>query len=169
MDRFWSKADIKGPDDCWNWLSATNGHGYGRFRDTSGSMLGAHRVSYELTFGKIPDDMIVVHLCDNRLCVNPRHLMVATQQENLIDMTRKGRGKNQNTSKTHCPKGHEYNEDNTYLHNGRRACKLCKAETNRQLRAKRLSWLKEKYKKEETLGRTTGKESKEHQRHQTDV
>lgn len=91
-DRFWSKVDKGGPDDCWNWKAATSG-GYGTFS------LGyehfnerkAHRISYTLQNGSIPKGMVVMHTCDNTRCVNPNHLKVGTNFDNMRDMVSKGR------------------------------------------------------------------------------
>lgn len=71
---------------CWNWIACTNPKGYGQF-----TQLRAHRVSYELYVGPIPEGLSVLHKCDNRRCVNPDHLFVGTQDDNMKDMKRKGR------------------------------------------------------------------------------
>lgn len=88
--RFWQKVDKT--DTCWVWGGALNAYGYGHawYKDR---IQRAHRVSYELCHGGIPQSLIVLHTCDNRACVNPVHLVLGTQQDNMRSMSRKGRRK----------------------------------------------------------------------------
>jgi len=76
---------------CWNWNGGVNRHGYGHFY-LFGKTMYAHRASYVLFMGDIPDEMCVLHRCDNRKCVNPSHLFLGSRTENFVDMIQKGRG-----------------------------------------------------------------------------
>ena len=88
--RFFSKVDIKRENDCWNWLAnQTKIYGYGRFR--CNKMELAHRISYILKYGKISNDILVCHICNNKLCINPNHLFLGTWQDNMNDMINKKR------------------------------------------------------------------------------
>lgn len=75
---------------CWNWQSGLAHNGYGRFKINYMSVK-AHRFAYELYLGPIPDGLLVMHMCDNRQCVNPDHLTVGDQKENVRDCVVKGR------------------------------------------------------------------------------
>ena len=89
-NRFWSKVDIKGEKECWEWNSTLNIYGYGIFIVRKRT-IGSHRMSYILTYGEIPEGMCILHRCDNRSCVNPKHLFLGTYQDNTNDMVKKGR------------------------------------------------------------------------------
>ena len=88
IERFWAKVDRT--DGCWNWTAATLS-GYGRFCVRKPHIVGAHRFSYALAYGEVPEDLSVLHHCDNRRCVRPDHLFTGTQKDNIADMIGKGR------------------------------------------------------------------------------
>lgn len=92
-DKFFLYVGKKTPAGCIEWSGYINpvcGYGY---LTTCGRALRAHRVSYELMVGPITDGLFVLHHCDNRICVNPTHLFLGTQQDNMDDMHSKGRGR----------------------------------------------------------------------------
>lgn len=94
--RFWRKVDKSG--DCWIWTGAKMKSGYGRLRTggVGSDVWNAHRVSYHINKGEIPDGLFVLHKCDNPSCVNPDHLFLGDHDENMRDKARKGRGAGEN-------------------------------------------------------------------------
>lgn len=89
FDRLFSRAIIR-KNGCWEWSGCRNNKGYGQLR-VDGHKEQAHRVAYDLVIGDIPEDMLVLHRCDNPCCVNPQHLFLGTYQDNVDDMIEKGR------------------------------------------------------------------------------
>lgn len=87
-ERFWSK--VKKGEWCWTWQAATSGNGYGAFR-YKGKQEGAHRVSWMLVYGEIPEGLLVRHKCDNPICVRPDHLELGTISDNAQDMVIRNR------------------------------------------------------------------------------
>lgn len=125
-ERFWAKYEKGGEGECWNWTGTldTDGYGWQRWRELSSVGLKAHRLAWEFTHRHpVPSGMVILHTCDNRACGNPEHLVLGTQADNQRDMSRKGR--NHNSAKTHCRKGHEFTVENTYVTPQKRVCKTC--------------------------------------------
>ena len=87
--RFYKK--IEKTDYCWVWLGAKTGSGYGVVRGPDSRMMGAHVASYLIHNGPIEVGQQICHICDNKLCVNPNHLFIGTQLDNMHDMISKGR------------------------------------------------------------------------------
>lgn len=79
-------------DTCWNWIGYKNEHGYGLITTGHGKQVRAHRFLYEMYKGKIAKGLNVLHTCDTPNCVNPDHLFLGTQKDNVDDMISKGRG-----------------------------------------------------------------------------
>lgn len=104
--RFWENVEKRGTDECWPWIGRKQvpnpcGLQYGQFQILSRGKTKnyrAHRFSYMLTNGIIPEGLVIMHHCDNPLCVNPAHLSAVTQYENCQDQVAKGR---QNQGETH--------------------------------------------------------------------
>jgi len=142
LANFWSKVDQSG--DCWLWTGFKNPAGYGVV-SLSGKLRTAHRVAVAIRDGVMPEGLVVRHSCDNPICVRPDHLILGTQGDNMRDRAKRGRTAagegHHNALKTHCPKGHEYTPENTYVDPVRlwRTCRTCQAAWNREYDAKRAS------------------------------
>ncbi|MCK4306058.1 MAG: HNH endonuclease [Candidatus Eisenbacteria sp.] len=133
--RFWEKVE-KSPG-CWMWtgnkVSDKPNRGYERIW-ADGKMKLAHRVSWEMVSGPIPEGMQILHRCDNPSCVRPDHLFMGTRSDNMRDAIAKRRWINvgkprgkQQRAKTYCPEGHPYSGDNLYIYpDGQRACQTCR-------------------------------------------
>lgn len=102
--RFWSKVDIKSSNECWNWIGTLDAGGYGKLymSHPKPTTLMAHRVSYFIhNNNRLPDNKIVMHTCDNPSCVNPDHLKMGTQKDNVLDCVKKDRRSPQDGENNH--------------------------------------------------------------------
>lgn len=129
--RFFARVR-KQPSGCWQWTGHITPTGYGTFTLWLGGKqknYRAHRWAYEHFIGPIPDGLTLDHLCRNRACVNQQHLEPVTIRENTL----RGEGfAAANASKTHCKRGHVFDEANTCIgRNGYRQCRTCNREKMR--------------------------------------
>lgn len=133
-DRFWKK--VQKSEGCWTWTGAKTSRGYGKLTMWYGEVyrhVSAHKVSYELAKGSVPEGLCIDHLCCNTSCVNPDHLEAVTSGENTRRYT--------NTI-THCAQGHPFDEENTTwayavkdgYESWQRVCKTCRRERRAEYR-----------------------------------
>lgn len=121
---FLSKIDVSNPSGCWVWTGSKVGIGYGKV-NLCDKDYRAHRISYLMYLGPIPDGKLVCHSCDNPSCVRPDHLFIGSAKENTQDMLSKKRNNNGWAKRTHCKSGHEFNLKNTRYTKKQRICRVC--------------------------------------------
>ena len=130
---FWERVDRRGDDECWLWTAYKMRYGHGRIQvwvEGGRFIEAAHRLSYRLHVGEIPEGMFLDHLCRTPACVNPSHLEPVTNAENVM----RGRSPQaENARKTRCKYGHPLAGDNLIWRAcGRRECRICRRRHNRK-------------------------------------
>lgn len=91
VNRFWKRVDVRSHDECWEWRGGIGKKGYGHI-SVNGKTIMVHRFSFEIHFQSIPNGLQVLHACDNTVCVNPNHLFLGTNLDNMRDKAKKKRG-----------------------------------------------------------------------------
>lgn len=130
--KFWDRVSKCAEAECWEWVGSCRESGYGRLK-VKGSWRAAHRVSYVLAHGDIPEGKVLDHLCRNRKCVNPAHLEAVDDKTNVL----RGIGPSAvMAQRTHCDHGHPLDGDNLIIKKHRRVCRTCKKRWERNGRAK---------------------------------
>jgi len=125
------------PSNCWHWVGAQNGDGYGCFQGWN----KAHRLSYTWLVAPIPPGLQIDHICRNKLCCNPAHLEAVTTKENVL----RGVGITaQNARKTHCSKGHPLLGENLIIESRGRGCRECGRNYSRNYQRRRRESIKNK-------------------------
>lgn len=114
-------------DGCWLWCDVPH-YGMSTF---DGKSIGTHRLSWMIQNGPIPNGMMVLHRCDTRACINPKHLYLGTAKDNIRDCV--ARKRHPELQRTHCERGHPFSGDNLHItKQGHRRCKTCKTQWNRE-------------------------------------
>jgi len=139
--RFWNKVKLVPCEllstDCWQWIASLTHKGYALFhvgskKDGTNRMATAHLLAYKTLVGPVPDGKQLDHLCRNRGCVNPSHLEPVTGSENCLRGLTGANMAIREGAKTHCPKGHPYDDNNTGRKaDGSRYCRTCARERMR--------------------------------------
>lgn len=136
LDKILERSEPDTNGGCWLWTGKMSGQdGYGVFYNPQiGKSEGAHRVSYKAAVGPIPEGLVIDHKCRVRACVNPDHLRVVTNKENVLC----GEGVTaRNAKKVECDRGHPLSGPNLYrTRKGERSCRRCRNDSSIRYRAR---------------------------------
>jgi len=145
-ERFW--GHVQKTETCWLWVAALNNKGYGKFLSLAhGPGTYAHRFSWMLHYGPIPQGLCVLHKCDVPRCIRPDHLFLGTHKDNMRDMVAKGRvvqapaNRRQaelKRAQTHCKYNHPLSGNNlAFSRRGQRRCRACRTIHSREYKRRR--------------------------------
>jgi hypothetical protein len=126
-ERYRKRIEVDSVSGCWLWRGWRGGKKHYAYLGFCGHQVVAHRFLFELLVGPVPDGLDLHHECEVPHCVNPDHLKILTKLQHKDRHRRIA---------THCKRGHELTPENTYSHGDNRACRLCRAERDRQSRLK---------------------------------
>lgn len=125
------------PNGCWKWIGHVTKRGYGQLC-IKYQRFSAHRWYWEQARGKIRKGLQIHHSCGYKLCVNPDHMvLVHSLLHSQLDPMH---GASIQRRKTHCPQGHPYTVENTYVSNRRRICATCSRERSKQYQRRKRAW-----------------------------
>jgi len=160
LKRFWDKVAIKGEDECWLWLAAVTSRGYGAFAYEKNNIQSAHKMSWAMAKNKnkmADPSMHVMHTCDVKNCVNPKHLELGTPKQNQNDAIKRGLSKSigeivgKPSKKRLCRRGHKRTKANTVIKKKAGVeyplCRACYLENNIKSRNKIPKEIKAAYQK----------------------
>lgn len=132
-ERFFKYIAVNSKNGCWVWTGSLT-KGYESFVfciNKKAKTFRAHRVSYSIFKSTDIHGLVIDHICRNRSCVNPDHLRAVSTRENVLENSEGVAATN--SKKTHCPKGHEYDQKNTVIYNGKRYCNSCRSSKGKKL------------------------------------
>lgn len=143
FEKLKARSIVSGVNNCWVWQGYLDKDGYGRIK-ISGKIYGNHRLSAWISLGlDLESEEQVNHICNNPACWNPAHIYIGDRSQNMKDAVEAGYNPGENNRiKTHCPREHEYTEENTRYYNGSRFCRTCESIRSKERRQqKRVSAL----------------------------
>ena len=130
VERMYSHVTVAA-SGCHEWNGYRTYQGYGK-TSLGSKAIRAHRLSWILQVGPIPDGLLVLHKCNNPSCVNIEHLYVGTKRDNAFDCVKAGTHFSMGRGQTHCKRGHEFTPENTRMEGSKRRCMACAKKLRRE-------------------------------------